>query len=463
MLVFVELALLVELAVAVRVRFGDGLTAALRETSGDFDALAERDDEVDSVPPDTLCHVSLTKKGSPELGVRVATTDGDTAVVALAICEGDALGERDTLGEPLSDAVRVPSVALYTTPLSTYGPPVVAVGKGEHVDVAELDAVDDELPVELDVAVSVRLGDGLKKEVRETRGDLETLGDGLGLVDGVPTVPLNSVPFMIKSAPEPGVVVAAGDRVGAVVAVALIVRETRAERDALGERLTEADRVPPVPFTIVSLKTKSAPGEVVGIGDKLAVFVDVAVGIELRVTVLGAVSVRLGDGLTSEVRLSRGERDTLGEPLEVADDVPTVALYAVPFTIISAPEPGVDVARADGLADDVRLTFDVRVGSGDFEIDGDLLDVGLRVPPVPLNMVPFMKKGPPVVAVASGDMVFELVDVLVTVTVALKLAVCDVLTLDVRDARGDRETLVEPLIVDVIVPCVSLTTVPLNW
>ena len=48
---------------------------------------------------------------------------------------------------------------------------------------------------------------------------METLGDGLGLVEGVPTVPLNSVPFTINNAPEPGVVVAADDSVGAVVVV----------------------------------------------------------------------------------------------------------------------------------------------------------------------------------------------------------------------------------------------------
>jgi hypothetical protein len=110
--VAVELPLPVELAVAVLVRLEDGLMGEERETSGDLDALGERDDDVDNVPAETLTQVSLTKKSPPELAVAVAARDVRAESDLLGLFVRVVSGDLDTLIDPLEVGLREPPVPL---------------------------------------------------------------------------------------------------------------------------------------------------------------------------------------------------------------------------------------------------------------------------------------------------------------------------------------------------------------
>ena len=108
--VAVCLALAVELAVAVRVRFGDALTSGEREPLGDLDTLDEPLEEDVGVPRVPLNAVPLIKIRAPADpvggGVREAWTE------ALELADSDANGDFDTLEEPLDDGLRVPTITV---------------------------------------------------------------------------------------------------------------------------------------------------------------------------------------------------------------------------------------------------------------------------------------------------------------------------------------------------------------
>ena len=156
-------------------------------------------------------------------------------------------------GELLAAAELVPIVTL--VPLTSANAPADAVAPGgdgvaERVDVAVALA----LPVAVLVAVSVVLDEAEALGEREERGDLVTLSDALVDAVHVPTVPLASVPLTSKSAPEPGVAVAAADGELATDALAADERETRADAETLGEPAVDAVGVPCVPLYMLPLK-----------------------------------------------------------------------------------------------------------------------------------------------------------------------------------------------------------------
>ena len=269
----------------------------------------------------------------------VEAADDETAMVRVTFMVRETSGDLDVLGEPLADAVGVPPGPLTKLPLMNASAPAEAVACSDGV--ADFVAVADELALLVALAVAELVRDGF------------VLGETAPLV--VPPVPSTTSEPLKKSRPADAV--ARGDALAVRVDVALdvavalalavsdllafIVRETNDDRDTLGEPLDDAERVPPL--RTLPLTTYGAPGVPVSTGEALADRVDVRVELALPVAVLVAVRVRFGEALPIGEVDTRGDRDTLKEPLDEAVSVPAVPLNSMPFNMNGAPELAVAV------------------------------------------------------------------------------------------------------------------------
>jgi len=164
--VAVDLALPVELAVAVRVRFGDVLANVERDPLGDLDTLDDPLEEEVGVPRVPLKYSPAEPVGR---GEREAWTEAEE------LTERDASADFDTLGEPLVVGLCVPTVTL--VPLTLENAPGEDVGTSEGVEAGDGEArVDPETFAD-----------------RLDNGERDTDGEPLTVVVSVPPVPLKAV------------------------------------------------------------------------------------------------------------------------------------------------------------------------------------------------------------------------------------------------------------------------------
>jgi hypothetical protein len=292
--------------------------------------------------------------------VAVAVDDAVPLLVgvcdALKVIERDANGEFEMLGEALVVGVCVPLDAL------TKGAPTVAVAPGDKVAACDEVAVADALPV----ALAVWLPDG----------DTAQLEDMAAVA-----VPTELPSDALKSGPDP---VGAGDALAALVDVAVEDEVALLVAVEVALRVIDLDATGVFDATteLLAAADASSPGELVGARVALADFVDVAVDLALLVELAVAVRVRFDDALTSGEREPLGDLDTRNEPLEDDVGVPCVPLNAVPLTSTRAPAD--PVGRGEREAWTEALDMAERDAKGDFDIPGEPLIAGLRVPAVTL-------------------------------------------------------------------------------
>ena len=156
----VDFVLAVELAVAIFVLLGDGLTAEERDANGDLDTLGVLRDEAESVPLVALKSVPFTLKFSAPADAVGRRGEGETNADLLAFAERETRDDVLPIGELLAAAEFEPPIPFTRLPLKSANAPADAVGTrgdgvAERVDVA----VELALPVAVFVAVRVKLDD----------------------------------------------------------------------------------------------------------------------------------------------------------------------------------------------------------------------------------------------------------------------------------------------------------------